>query len=1755
MRATHIVGAELFYECTNPNTNTYSVTLKLYRDCLNGQAPFDAQISLFVFNGTSGLIEQTKTVLAPSQTPQINPNSYGPCVATPPQICVEEGIYTTTLVLPPTPGGYDIAWARCCRNQAIDNLVNPLGAGITFLASVPSPDQIGACNSMPQFDQVPPIFLCVNEAFSFDHSATDPDGDSLVYFLTNPYTGLNSIGQGAGNPQQGGNDPTVDPFNNLMGPPPYQNVIFANGFSFTNPFGSNNFSLDPLTGFINVTPNQTGIFVFSVSVFEYRNGVLLSENRRDFQIHVIQCLDQDDPPFISHTFAPNLNTSGDTIIIPGGESFCYDVLLEDTVLTDSVIPFTVSAAFGNGPFFPPAAVFTTTYVGTAVVQGEVCWEPACEYAGQTLSLIVGGRDPDDCVTIADIFDTVWVRILPNVNLPPTITPTYTGLNVSNDTIIIDANDQLCYDLTVNDPDQFDDLTLVGLSPIFSGANPPVLTTSGSNPVNGQLCWTPGCDFEGQTIEIAVRAEDFADCKPSDFAFNTTYVRIIAPPNDPPTINSTLTGNVFNGDTIFVNAEENLCFDFLSVDPNTGDTLNFIPFSPIFGQPNGPSFTTNGLNPLDGEICWTPGCTFENQLVPLIFGAEDQGQCSNLQEVFDTVFVFVQVPPNDAPLIASDLTNLVTNGDTIIVDANQAFCYNYQASDINVGDLLAASALSPIFNAPDGPSFTSNGSNPINGQICWTPTCDYAGQTIPLIIGVDDDAACSAQASNFDTVYVRIDVPPNDAPVSSHLLPATNVVNDTIYVDANEPVCYDIIFNDPNLGDSLNSFTVSDIFTGTNAATFTVNGINPLNGQVCWTPTCDNEGQLIELIVGVEDNGQCDNVLQAFDTVYIRINDPVTVPPEVGHNLPSNLNVRNDTIFLEVGDSACYDFFVRDLTPAPSKGIDYEFSFEDQFGNSLPITEFGVVEQNDSIFGSICFFANCFRGGTTFRSIISGIDEETCPPFKRRNDTIFIRVQTDFKSFAGRDTFFCEGTGGIELGVSPIGGDAPYFYQWFCDDPGNCGFTPNGNQQNPIVNPNQPTTYSVQLTDSRGCTSEFDDIVIAPAAIPIVDAGPDTFYCEGGVGVRLNGNIMNGGEAPGPYTYEWFPAQGLNSTTTNNPFARPDTTTIYTLVVTDANGCSSLRSTIDPLSTVGVDVRPKPNVDAGPDIDLCLGDSLSLTGFADGAGPDYSYIWTPATGVTDSSSQSTKVSPDKTTTYFFISFSNGCRSVADSTTVIVHTKPTVAQVGPFEICATDSVELRAIASGDPDATEYSYAWSPGFTLSDSTISNPFASPDFTTNYILTATSNFGCGSEAQTVPVVVRSTPFVDLLPDTSICEGDTLTLTSVLTRLGGATTEPTFYSWSPDDALESPLSRVTLAQPSTTTKYILTSQTGSCATQDSVVIEVFPALQGFAFADTTRICSNDSLQLFAQGGYGSETYEWTPNFGLSDPNIPNPMASPDSSLTYLVTITEGECIEELSIPINVLPAPKVDFVNSQGTGCDELEVFFSVVGEDAIAYVWDFGDGSPISNVAAPSHTYADTGKYEVTLIATGVAGCETVITKQAIEVLESGNADFTTLPDLNEIIIIPNTEVAFFNASSGAVEFYWEFGDGAVSREENPVHTYTTPGRYQVKLVIVDEGGCIDEIMKGFIIVELPGITIPTVFSPNGDGANDVYQVVYNGEEDFSLEIFDRWGRAMSEVIQNPADSWDGVTKDGLEASEGVYYYLVRIGDRSYNGHLTLLR
>jgi len=278
----HIVGGEIIYD--DLGGNNYRITLKVYRDCFSDGAPFDGlnntPVALItVYDSDSNLVN-SYNIGAPVIT-NIPPTLNNPCIEVPTNVCVEEGVYTTTINLPPLAGGYYIIYQRCCRNNTIINLSTPGSQGSTYYTFIPGPEVVPV-NSSPRFKKFPPIFLCANVPFSFDHSATDPDGDQLTYALFTPYQGLDVNCPSLSG--QGG-CPAVAP------PPPYQNVNYTGVYTGAYPIAANPaFSINPTTGLLTGRPTQVGQYVVGICVYERRNGVLINIHYRDFQFNITPCI-------------------------------------------------------------------------------------------------------------------------------------------------------------------------------------------------------------------------------------------------------------------------------------------------------------------------------------------------------------------------------------------------------------------------------------------------------------------------------------------------------------------------------------------------------------------------------------------------------------------------------------------------------------------------------------------------------------------------------------------------------------------------------------------------------------------------------------------------------------------------------------------------------------------------------------------------------------------------------------------------------------------------------------------------------------------------------------------------------------------------------------------------------------------------------------------------------------------------------------------------------------------------------------------------------------------------------------------------------------------------------------------------------------------------------------------------------------------------------------------------------------------------
>lgn len=229
----------------------------------------------------------------------------------------------------------------------------------------------------------------------------------------------------------------------------------------------------------------------------------------------------------------------------------------------------------------------------------------------------------------------------------------------------------------------------------------------------------------------------------------------------------------------------------------------------------------------------------------------------------------------------------------------------------------------------------------------------------------------------------------------------------------------------------------------------------------------------------------------------------------------------------------------------------------------------------------------------------------------------------------------------------------------------------------------------------------------------------------------------------------------------------------------------------------------------------------------------------------------------------------------------------------------------------------------------------------------------------------------------------------------------------------------------------------------------------------------------------------------------------------------------------------------QGNFCQNNTLQF--VDETVVAvsvWNWNFGDGDS-SLEQNPSHTYSDTGTYNITLVV--VSNGNTYNTNQNIRIAAIPIVNFT----IDSTQFITSTYKRVFTDSSKtynpASSYIWDFGDGSVpvtTPLKSTLYQYNDKGAYTVWLKVIDNKDCTDSISKNIDIYDR--FYIPNVFTPNGDLVNDEFIVTSNGITLFSIEIYSRWGNLVFKRDGHEQIVWDGTMPDGSPVKSGTYFYVI---------------
>jgi hypothetical protein len=345
-KATHIVGGEFNLAYSSPGR--YQLTLTVYfDDILGNRGAIDDIIQANIFENRPGGQLMQSVLMNRSLNDRLVAYSNPACEFVVNSVRTRILTYTEPIELDNNlytfPGGYIVTWERCCRNGAIINIDDPGGTGQAFaLTFPPLVDRNGRnlINSSPSLFRPLSDFACLDQNFRFDFSGTDPDGDSLAYFMAAPFAGFTTRGA-----------PGQYPTPAIPTPPPYQQVSWAQGFSNSNQInGPTPLTINARTGQLQMRPDRVGLHVFAIECREYRRGVLLGTVRREFQVLVRDCEPNSPTQIVVEREPGRPLATGDTLIVyysPKPGQRCFPVQVTDNLPDDQVITLVADPVLVN----------------------------------------------------------------------------------------------------------------------------------------------------------------------------------------------------------------------------------------------------------------------------------------------------------------------------------------------------------------------------------------------------------------------------------------------------------------------------------------------------------------------------------------------------------------------------------------------------------------------------------------------------------------------------------------------------------------------------------------------------------------------------------------------------------------------------------------------------------------------------------------------------------------------------------------------------------------------------------------------------------------------------------------------------------------------------------------------------------------------------------------------------------------------------------------------------------------------------------------------------------------------------------------------------------------------------------------------------------------------------------------------------------------------------------------------------------------
>ncbi|HHU57417.1 MAG TPA: PKD domain-containing protein, partial [Bacteroidales bacterium] len=595
--------------------------------------------------------------------------------------------------------------------------------------------------------------------------------------------------------------------------------------------------------------------------------------------------------------------------------------------------------------------------------------------------------------------------------------------------------------------------------------------------------------------------------------------------------------------------------------------------------------------------------------------------------------------------------------------------------------------------------------------------------------------------------------------------------------------------------------------------------------------------------------------------------------------------------------------------------------------------------------------------------------------------------------------------------------------------------------------------SYAVTDAKGCsaTGTTNIEVLEIPSLSLTDGSP--IYLCPGLNKQLEVNISGGAT---PYSYSWSGDTGpLSSTSVTKPIFETTTVGSYDLrfSVEDNEGC---RRKLD----INIAVEPLDITFIPPTLEVCQGSPLTLQPIVDGGSRNYilhEWSGTHSDKLSATDVEQPEFNTSETGTFnlrYRVTDNMSCSDEAE-VTVVVKPQPTVS-AGDDALLCTNTHTLTASTVPPLNGLWKQVSGPAPATFSSSTAPTTQVQVSDLGSYIFSWSVDLDDCRASDQVEVSFGSLPNPGIMAPQEIC-GLQATLEAYPDRTGGqwlVVDGPALASLGDSS---SPLTEVEVAEPGAYTFRWTESAGPGCEGSAEVVLTFRPQARALVDPLPPQSCAPYTVN-FNNQSQNAASYRWELGGGAgsteTNPEFTYENLSSDLLSHTIVLHAENQygCNDSFSFPLNIAPRPLARASATPIDGCSPLEVAFSNNSLGATTYRWDFDDGSAAVSEAAPTHTFINTASFvavhQVQLTTENDFGCSDQTTLP-LTVYPGYQAGLSALP----LSGCSPLEVSF-EALPGAATYLWDFGDGRMSHETTPTHTYQAPGTYQVQLTATGPGG-----------------------------------------------------------------------------------------------------